>query len=433
MKKITIIAVAISIAVALTAFFFLVNDVVISIRLNELRENLLEQNRAESNMDHIALIATYRINKNIYEKKISQENADALEARISSLAREDKAAQPAVRSVKYDIISRSALGLINFNRMIIGKPFLKYRRTPSQNFTDLDTAYFYERNYLFNRAIELYDKVLKNVNLDNALRSSVLLHQGYCYALAGLDTKAMNNYSVIINKYVNENSAVTAAILSRYLEGFNVARERVLSSTADPLQRSQDLVNLLAYKQALGILEEEEKKADVSDIPRIKYFKARCLTGMGQPEKAVVNYLQVITSSPSSQYAKYSNRKLFMIGTRAGGNNSITKLSEKLNAKLNDPSLTEMVENQKDNPEQEIEVQNFENIKIPEELLEKTEKLTETSSNSEKISRYMIIQTSDGNTFKGTLIEQSDMEISLQTSIGRINVKRDKITSITAK
>ena len=247
------------------------------------------------------------------------------------------------------------------------------------------------------------------------------------------NAKAINNYSIIINKYGNENSAVTAAILSRYLDGFNVAREKVLNSSADPLERSQDLVNLLSYKQALSILEEEEKKAGESDIPRIKYFKARCLTGIGQPEKAAENYLQVIMSSPSSQYARYSNRKLFMIGTRAGGDNNITKLSEKLNTKLKDPVLAEMIKDFKDNPEPEIDIQNFEKIDIPEELSIKTEKFAEESKDSKKISNYITIVTSDGNTFKGTLIEQNDNEIALQTSIGRINVKRDKITNITAK
>ena len=186
MKKINILAAAICIAVVITAFLLLVNDVVISIRLNELRENLLEQNRAESSMDHIALVAIYRINKNIYEKKISQENADALEIKINSLVRNEQNGQTAVYPVKYDIISRPALGFINFNRMIIGKPSLKYHRPLNQNFSDLDTAYFYERNYLFGRAIEQYDKVLATVNMDNSLRASILLHQGYCYALAGI-------------------------------------------------------------------------------------------------------------------------------------------------------------------------------------------------------------------------------------------------------
>ena len=298
---------------------------------------------------------------------------------------------------------------------------------------DLDLAYYYERNFLFSRAIAQYDNTLKNRNIDSSLRASILLHQGYCYALAGSNDKAMYNYSTIINKYGNENSAITAAILSRYLEGFKLARERVLSSKADPILRSQDLVSLLAYEQALKILEDEEVRADPGDIARIRYFKARCFTGIGKPEKAVENYLQVIASSPYSQYAKYSNRKLFLIGSRAGGENNIIKISEQLNNKLKDPVLTEMIQNQKDNPEPAIDVNKLEKINISKNLLEKVEKFTEDKEKSAAISKFYVIQTSDGNTFKGTLIEQNEKEIALQTSIGRINVKRDKITSITVK
>jgi tetratricopeptide (TPR) repeat protein len=431
-KKITITAVIVGISLIITAFLFFINDIVISIRLNELQANLLKENQSESSMDHIGLVATYQINKNIYEKNLSQENADALEAKIISLVKSEGKDYPAVNPTKYKIISQPALLIINLNRGIIGKAPLAYHQSSDQYMADLDLAYYYERNFLFSRAITQYDNTL-NRNIDSSLRASILLHQGYCYALSGLNDKAMNNYTTIINKYGNENSAITAAILSRYLEGFKLARERVLSSKADPLLRSQDLVSLLAYEQALKILEDEELRADPGDIPRIRYFKARCFTGIGKPEKAVENYLQVIASSPYSQYAKYSNRKLFLIGSRAGGENNIIKISEQLNNKLNDPIMSEMIQNMKDNPEPAVDVSKLEKINISKNLLEKVDKFTEDKEKPAAISKFYVIQTSDGNTFKGTLIEQNEKEIALQTSIGRINVKRDKITSITVK
>ncbi|MBN2039319.1 MAG: hypothetical protein JW864_04720 [Spirochaetes bacterium] len=433
MKKITFIIFFIPVSFIITAFLLFVNDIVISVRLNELRDNLLKQNRSESSMDHIGLVSTYLINKNIYEQKISQEKADELESKIMSLAKNEKTGNSSETRIKYKMISKPAILLINFNRGIIGKAPLSGLLNQVQNIPELDTAYYYERNFLFNRAAELYGKVLENKNINNSLKASILLHQGYCYALAGMNNAAIKNYSLIINEYGNENSAVTAAILSRYLEGFNLARERVLRSITDPLQRSQDLVNLLAYKQALNILEQEEAKAGKGDIARIKYFKARCFAGMGQAEKAVDNYLQVITSSPSSQYARYSNRKIFLIGARAGGGNNITGISEQINKTIKDPVLAGMIDDQKKNPEQELSADRFEEIKIPQTLLEKIDKIIDDNKKEKKINPFMIILTSDGNTFKGTLIEKNETEISLQTSIGRINVKRNKIIKITEK
>jgi hypothetical protein len=432
-KKSVITVVIVCISLLITAFLFFINDVVITIRLNELRENLLEHNRSEGSMDHIGLIATYQINKSIYENKISQEDADSIESNIMLLVKSEGRDNPAVAPVKYKLISQPTIQLINFNRMIIGKSPLTYHLSPEKNLADLDMAYYFERNFLFKRAIELYVKALENIYMDNALRASILLHQGYCYALAGLNDRATFNYNTIINKYGNENSAITASVLLTYLEGFKLARERVLKSKDNPLSRSQDLVALLSYEQALKILDEEEHKAGPGDIPRIKYFKARCFTGLGEPEKAAENYLDVIASSPASLFAKYSNRKLFIMGERAGGENEIIKIAKQLNKKLNDPVLTEMIQKKEENPEPDINLQKIEKINISKTILEKFDKITENNEKPEKVEKYLTIITSDGNTFKGTLIEQNDMEISLQTSIGRINVKKDKITSINAK
>ena len=433
MKRVNITIITVLITLLITAFLIFINDIVISIRLNELKASLQELDRRESSLDHIGLIATYQLHKNIYEKKITQDNADAIEEKIISILKREGSAANRVATARYTIISRPALWIINFNRKIIGKTPLAYHRSSDENLADLDVAYYYERNFLFTRAIRLYAKALNDANISNTLKASILLHQGYCYALAGMNDKAMNNYSTIINRYGQESSAITATVLSRYLEGFKLAREKVLGNNADPLVRSQDLVNLLAYEQALNILKEAETRAGPGDIPRIKYFIARCFTGLGEPEKAVENYLQVIASSPYSPYARYSNRKLFLIGSRAGKENNIIKIAKQLNDTLRDPVLARMIQTQKEDPEPAEYPPDMGRINIPKELVEKVNTFTRNNTQSVEAGKHLIIQTSDGNTFKGNLIEQNEREVALMTSIGRINVKKDKITSITVK
>jgi tetratricopeptide (TPR) repeat protein len=432
-KKTNIAILTVFLSLIIIVFLIFLNDIIIFIRLNELKANLYEQDRRESSLDHIGLVATYQIHKNIYEKKITQENADVIEERVLSLVNSEEKEYSASIPIKYKIISRPALMIINFNRGIIGKNPLTFHLADERHLTDLDLAYYYERNFLFTKAIIIYDKVLNNRTISSTLKASVMLHQGYCYALAGMNEKAMNIYSTIINKFSQESSAITASILSRYLEGFKLAREKVIGSNVDPLIIGQDLVNLLAYEQALKILEDAVHKAKQEDIPRIKYFLARCFTGLGKPEKAVENYLQVIASSPYSQYAKYSNRKLFIIGERAGGENEIIAISKQLNGKLNDPLLSEMIQNQKDSPEPSENIKKLDKINISKNLLENVKRISTEGEISHSPGTYLIIQTSDGNTFKGALIEQNSKEIALQTTIGRINVKRDKITNITKK
>jgi tetratricopeptide (TPR) repeat protein len=412
----------------IAGYLIFVNKIVISIRLNELKNYLQETDKNEGGIDHIALIATYEIHKKIYEERMSQDDADTAENKLSSLSLPIQADK--TESLELDnIISLPALYMINFNRRILGKPPVTLKRSDDRQYKVLDEAYYHERNFMFKHAIALYDKALENHTFSSRYRSSILLRQGYCYALAGYNDMAMKNYNTIIRDYSQESSAITASILIRYLEGFTLARERVLLGESNPVLKSRKLVNLLAYEHALKIIEEIEIKTAPSELPSIRYFKARCYSGLGDPEKAVENYLMVITSAPDSPYAKYSNRKLYMIGKSAGGDNKIIALSKNINKKLNDPVFEEIISTGKDSSADWNAIIDPITVNVPDSLKDKVENLT---SNKALIKdTFLVIITSDGNTFKGKLIEKNIDYISLETSIGRIDVKRDKITKVT--
>jgi tetratricopeptide (TPR) repeat protein len=405
----------------------MINQIVITVRLNELKIYLQEIDKSEGSVDHISLIATYEIHKKIYEERISQDKADEIEQKINSLSLPVSNGEE-LTSDMIHLFVYPALGLINLNRLILGKPLMKYHTAKGDELKDLDRAYYFEKNFLFKQAIAQYDKALLNRNLSSTLEASILLRQGYCYALDGAEESAMNNYNIIISDYSYESSAITASILAKYLEGFSQARNRVLHGKSDPLLKSQKLVSLLAYEQALKIINTAELKSGSKDLPRILYFKARCYRGLGQPEKAVENYLKVITSNPDSPYAKFSNRKLFMIGASIGGDNAILETSKLINNRLEDPVLSRMIEDKRDAAVSGINTQNTINISVPESLRVKVGKMTAKSEPRKDM--FLVILTGDGNTFKGKLIEQNAEYISLETSIGRIDVKKDKITKV---
>ncbi len=412
----------------IAGYLIFVNNIVISIRLNELKTYLQETDKNEGGIDHIALVATYEIHKKIYEERMSQDDADITENNLRTLSLQIRTDQAEYGNVN-SIVTLPALYIINFNRRILGKPPVSFKSSNDRQFKELDEAYYFERNFMFKRAIALYDKAIENHTFNSRYISSILLRQGYCYALAGNHDRAMKNYNKIIRDYSQESSAITASILIRYLEGFTLAKEKILIAESDPVLKSRKLVNVLAYEQALRIINDIESKAAPTDLPSIQYFKARCYSGLGEPEKAVENYLKVVTTSPDSPYAKYSNRKLYMIGKSAGGDNKIVELSENINKRLNDPVLTEIIKTGKGFSSEGITGADAIKVNVPDSLKEKVEKLT--SVNATIKETFLIIITSDGNTFKGKLIEKNIDYISLETSIGRIDVKRDKITKIT--
>ncbi len=432
MKKTNATVITIIASLITIVFLILTNEIAISIRLNELSSSLQDIDRTEGSIDNIGLVATYEIHKKLFENRISQEEADAIEQRINSLAILEKSRPPQF-DLLFAIISYPALTMINFNRMILGKMPLVRHYDDDSGHVNIDLAYYYERNFLFQRAIKLYDESLINNNLNSSLKAGVLLHQGYCYALSENNDMARKNYLTVINKYGQESSAITATILLGYLEGFRLARERVLNKKEDLVSTSQSLVNLLAYQQALSMLKTAELEARTEDLPRIKYYIARCFAGMGDTNKAVEKYLQVITSSPSSRYAVFSNRKLFMTGS-SGGDDTIQNISIELNKKLNDPVLNKMVENKGKIKTKRNIHENMITIDIPQNL---KPKVADLISNKDKTglknNKHYIIFTSDGNMFKGTLIEQTADHIALKSSIGRINVKKNKVTKVTEK
>ncbi|HOP64635.1 MAG TPA: hypothetical protein PK358_13790 [Spirochaetota bacterium] len=412
----------------IAGYLIYINEITISVRTDELKRYLQDIDNNEGNIDHIALIATYEIHKKIYEERMSQDDADTAEHKLITLSL--PAISDAAFNGKNRLLTLPALYLINFNRKILGKPPISYNQRENPGFRELDKAFYYERNFLFKRAITHYGKALSGRSFNSQYRSSILLRQGYCYAMAGLDDMALNNYNIILKSYGQESSAITASILIRYLEGFTRARERILIDKSSPVLKSRKLVSLLAYEQALSIIEKIENKSAASDMPAIKYFKARCYSGLGKPVKAIETYLEVITSAPHSPYAKYSNRKLYFIGKSEGGDNRVIEISKKINIRLKDPVLDEFIKKREDENRDSFVIPENDTVKadIPDKTAEKIKKFI--SGEQKPQAAFLIIITSDGNTFKGKLIKKSSDFISLQTSIGIIDVKRDKITQI---
>ena len=421
----------ISVTLLFIAFVMVLNDMMITIRLNELRARLQQMDRTEGSIDHIRLVTTYETHKKLFENRISQEKADSIEHRVNSLT---NIQQKGTRdySPAYGILTVPVIQVINLNRYILGKSPLTFYREEDFLSLDLDLAYYYERNFLFKKAIALYDKTLENKKMTDSIRANIFLHQGYCYALSQQNKKARENYLTVINEFGRENSAITATILLRYLEGFRLARERVLKGRDDSLAQSRKLVHLLDFEQALAILEEVEKDASPSELAGIKFYKAQCYQGMGKPEQAVHNYLDIITAAPSSRYARYSNRKLYMIGTR-GGKKDLVETSKKINTIIQDQVLTEMITKSKETTKEQDQVPDPLKVEIPQITSDKIEKMVsrEKKPKAPEPRQHLVIYTSDGNRFKGALIKKSDDSIVLKTSSGTINIKRDRITRIS--
>ncbi len=411
----------------------ILNDVYLNIRINELKIYLQKSDRDVSRIDHIQLVMKYNISKKLYERTISADKADALEFKIDILTSE-KVSYEKVINDKYKYLSIPALFIINMNRSFIGKDPIREIQEDNSS-SGMEIAYYYERNNYYQKALKYYDQALSTGNVDTMIEGSILLHKGFCHAMLGNYKNAQSLYLKIIKKFVGEEISVTATILLNYLKEVIDEQERVLNEEPNPIVRSKKLFNLLAYGKSLEILNGYKGKAKPSAQARILYYQARSYDELGLKEKSLDTYLKNIASNPDSKYAKYSNRRIYMIGSRLGKDNNIKEVSIKINKKLRDPVLEAMISSESSMNINTISDKIIDNIKIKDIKIDnKVIRLEKFLSNVVEESGYLgkkiSVSTSDGSLFIGLVVESDASHISIETSIGRVNLRRDGIVNI---
>ncbi len=415
--------------VLLFSFFKFVNDTNVEIRLNELTSYFHNIDVMENNTDDIVLVARYNLHKKIYEEKISRESADTLEHRLQLLS-DSRIADVGQGKRDTGMMKAMSISLINLNRMVMGKPPIRKIKKQKDPLKLIDEAYYFEKNYIFKKAIEIYRRVLIESKISRAITARVLLHLGYSSALVGAHKNAENYYERIIKEYSSDNIAITASILLKYLRGFEKETKRIKKSGIGSLEKGEKLYSLQAYDDALSILKTMELKAAPGQVSRIKYYKAQCYSGIGEQGKAAEIHMDIIATNPGSKFARLSNRSLFLIGNRIGGENRLKRASVKLNRVIKDPVFDKMLKTEKiyavDEKNHQVPA---DKIIVSPEVLKKVDEVLLVKKSS-YTGKNVKVETMDENVFTGTVMSEKNNMFSIRTSIGVIDIHKNKISSI---
>ncbi len=415
--------------VLLFSFFKVVNDTNVEIRLNELNSYFQDIDVMENNTDDILLVARYNLHRKLYKQKISMEKADVLEHRLQLLSG-SRIADTGQKESESGILKGISVSLINMNRALMGKPPIHKIKKIKESLKLIDDAYYFEKNYDFKKAIDIYRRVLVESDISRMVMARVLLHLGYCSALAGSLKNAETYYTRIIKEYSSENIAITASILLKYLKGFKNEQNRIKESDIGSIEKSEKLYSLQAYDDALDVLEGMETKAGPEQVSRIKYFKAQCYSGIGEPEKAAEIHMEIIAAHPGSKFARLSNRSLFLIGNRMGGENQFKRASVRLNRMIKDPVFEKMLETEKIYPRDDKNLRGpAERLKVPPGVFKKVDDILTARKSSPPVKRVKV-KTIDGNQFIGTVVREKENIYSIKTSIGVIDIHKKKISEI---
>lgn len=434
----------------MVGFMFFLNNVNVFIRTKELKLYLQRSDKTDNDHSHMALLAKYKIHKQIYEKKISLKDFDLLQMRVNNLFK-SSAKTKKIKMAKYEYISKPLVIVINLFRYLIGKNPIKNMSDMKSN-VYLEVAYYYERNSYYKKALLTYDKALDIEKNDRKVISSIILHQGYSHAIIGEYEKAKGKFLTLIRDFDHDEIAIIAATLLRYMEGFKSEVDIIMKTEKDSIEKGEKLYNIIAYKQALKVLKRIEKNVDGRKLARFKYLQGKCLEGLGNKEKAIDNYQYVIQRHQKSRYAKAANRRLYIIGSLMQNGENIKKLAVLNNTLLKDPVMNKMLgetnklesiktadeinpvtnyfKDKNIKPEDKILVSNKKITKYVEAINKKLDKKDDKSPTKKKgnlVKQRVRIYTTDGNVFYGYIKRETGKSLILKTTIGDVEIYKSRI------
>jgi tetratricopeptide (TPR) repeat protein len=433
-----------------TGLMFQLNDITRHIRIRELRLLLLKNSNEDNKIDHIGLVANYRIQKKKYENLINQEKADLEELKIATILT-DRLFIKSISIDKYEVLSVPALFLINIFRSMIGKnPILDPKDNKASVY--LEIAYYYERNSYISRALEMYDIALAEEKFDRSKIAAILLHKGYCHAIRSEYTTARRELRKVIQKYSDKPVANTAYLLLRYINGFKSEIDRVKRWHKDSLDKIEKLYNLNASQDAMNIIKRIGKRFSGKKRAKMLYIKARCLENLSKKEEAIKTYQKIINEGDDKKYARSANRRMYISGVLA--NNSIgdkvRTLAIKNNARLNDRAFRRMLREEsrlridkRDNSwlKKQISLSQGQNPILRTKSIDSIIRMRpgrrtvlsgKRAGVKEKQRKTKIkIKTTEGNIFIGTLIEESSYSITISSILGNVTIPKKNIAKKT--
>ena len=342
---------------------------------------------------------------------------------------------------------------INLIRSVIGMPHIEDIKEDNLSLS-LEVAYYYERNKDYKKAIALYNQILTEPSSGRTLKAGVLLHQGFCFSIIGDYEKAKSKYLTVIKDYGDISTAVTAAVMLRYLEGFRTEIEKVLQGEKDSTSKGVKLYRLIAYTESYEVLKRIENTASSSEKEKIKFFKGRTLEEIGETGRAVEIYQQIVMDNPQSEYASSANRRIYLVGSVNFDGEKIKKLAVENNKLINDDTLIKIVDedekfrtaNDKKSAGYSFKVKSTFaekisssdlNAGIQSNSIDKMIKKVEERVNKKKnvINKQnhpaevkVKIYTKDGNIFTGILLKETSDQIVLSSSLGVIKINKSKIS-----
>jgi len=392
----------------------------------------LTDSSSQGALGHHVLVTSYELNKKLYSKSISQKKFDEASLELEATKKEILGESRPTMLVGSGS-DRFTLWLINFIRLLLYKDLLANQAETDFN-TALYTAYFYEQNFEYEKAIASYHQALDETR-DYNLRAGIMLHQGYCHAMLSHNRLAKQKYEYVMNHYNESEIAVTASILLSYLAGFQMERERILKMNKYSIGNTEKLIQLFAFENAWEMLDQVAKTGDTQPY-LIRYYKARLLERQGKRTEAADLYLDVVLDNKSGEIARQALRKIYFMGARSG-DKGLIQIATRINKSFQDPELSALISSGRLDefptnykyPVTKAVIDKNKGEKI-DEILDARERMANQNISQAPPQKRVSIITYKGDRINGVVVASNKKQIILRTSIGKIKIDKSNIKEI---
>lgn len=317
---------------ALILFSLYTNEAIIQYRMNEYNRAMETLSQTYNSSHALNMLARFELIKQ--RQTQPEEDETALELRMQSLASGKLlVSETEQEGIKSKVIG-AFIGAVGF---VLGKKRAKVG-VPNVVQRELEAAYFFERSRKYDKAIEIYTKGLEASNLSSEVTATLLLHRGFCASLTGEYRKAKDDFTKVVAVVPGSEEAHVAIKLREMTQALEDQVRLARNSKQTPFLAGKQLFLLANYAEAARSLQKviSSASSDSSEKLQSRYLYARSQEELGQDSDAVLTYRTVIQSSPNSEEAKKSNRRLYVLGKFYSNDEDLAKSALKKMEKYQD-------------------------------------------------------------------------------------------------
>lgn len=316
----------------LLLFFAISSQSIVSVKMEELRFNILKDQLMNYELSGVALREKFKsmfldkedtvneIKLNILESSIMNSNMQVIEEELSTF-------------------DKVGLEIVNIVRRLSFKSSLNLLED-QKNVSLLQFAFYLERTKKYNSAIAKYNQLEDQFSGSGSEEYAfVLLHNGFCLAMTGERASARVKLEKVIDLYPGSHYSDNAEILLKILEDGERRETEFKSVERSPLELAELYFQNGKYKDSLEILEKLENLSE-----NFQYIKARDLEETGNVAGAITIYLDLVKQRNDLEVAKKANRRLLIIGNFYQKNEKISNFAKAQAVKLGDKEVVKSVE-----------------------------------------------------------------------------------------